>query len=51
MQISAPTNFDFNIIKKLKNIVHDTYGSLNNDYRESIVPWYALRRISIKSNR
>ncbi len=48
MQISAPTNFDFNIIKKLKNIVHDTYGSLNNDYRESIVPWYALRRISIE---
>ena len=48
MQISAPTNFDFNIIKRLKNIAHDTYGSLNNGVKETIVPTYALPVISME---
>ncbi len=48
MQISAPTNFDFNIIKKLKNIVHDTFGSLNNECGETIVPRYSLPIIPIQ---
>ncbi|GEM_PF-6012480 len=46
MQISAPTNFDFRIINKLKGKITCTYGSLNNDPGESILQAYAIPKIS-----
>jgi hypothetical protein len=48
MQISAPTNFDFKIIGKLKDKINCTYGSLNNDPRESGLPGYAIPKISFR---
>lgn len=48
MQISAPTNFDFKIIKKLKGKIYSSYGSLNDNAQESIVPGYALPIISVE---
>lgn len=47
MLISTPTNFDFNILKKLKNKIYDTYGNLNR-IGESIVSTYALPAVSFK---
>ncbi|MBZ9577943.1 hypothetical protein KJA13_02805 [Patescibacteria group bacterium] len=45
MKISAPTNFDFRILEKLKGTVHDTYGSLQNDAGGTVLPSYALPKV------
>lgn len=51
MNISAPANFDFKLLPKLKGKVHDTYGGLNRDSAESVFPSYALPVISINKLR
>lgn len=51
MQISAPTNFDFSLIDKLKGKVHDTYGSLNDDPGETVLPSYALPKVNMERMR
>ncbi len=48
MQISAPTNFDFMIIGQLKNKINCTYGSLNNDPKESVLVDYTIPKISFR---
>lgn len=48
MKISAPANFDLKIIKRLAPIVYETYGNLNINPFESIVPSYALPTVSLK---
>jgi len=48
MQISAPTNFDFELIDKLKDRIHDTCGSLNHDPGETVLPSYALPKVSME---
>jgi len=47
MQISSPANFDFRLLKRLKGKVHDTYGSLNCDPYETVLPDYTLPRLKI----
>ncbi len=47
MRISAPTNFDFNLLKRLKGKVHDTYGSINCDPYETGLPDYVLPVLKI----
>lgn len=51
MQISAPTNFDFNLLKRLKGKVYDTYGSINRDPYETGLPDYALPVVKINKLR
>ncbi len=48
MQISAPTNFNFELIDRLKGRIHDTYGSLNHDPGETVLPSYALPKVSME---
>jgi hypothetical protein len=48
MEISAPTNFDFTVLRKLKNEVYDTYGSLNNNQEESVLQTCTLPTISME---
>lgn len=47
LKISVPTNFDFRIIKRLRGLIYDTYGSLDL-IGESAIPAYALPRVSFR---